>query len=72
MSDNISPLFGNVVNTWHFRFESDSPIAVMEQFLKDKWIILYCITEGKFVVFAQHILLDSWNSLGPIRRRALL
>lgn len=69
MYNNISPLFGIVVNTTHFKFEGDSMLAVTERFLNNRWIILYHITGGTFVPFSRYILFDAWNSLGRITKR---
>ena len=69
MSNDISPMFGTIISTRHFSAGADSLVAVMEQFLRDRWIILYCITEGKFEIYARYILFDSWNSLRPIKRK---
>ena len=46
----------------------DIPL-LMEEFLRDRWIIFYHISEGKWVVFARYILFDSWNSLRGIVRK---
>ena len=69
MSNDISPIFGTIVCTRYFKFQADSLVAVMEQFLKDRWIILHRLRDGKFVVLARYILFDSWNSLQHITRR---
>lgn len=63
------PLFGIAISTRMYRSQIETVKVVMEEFLRDRWIIFYHISEGKWVVFARYILFDSWNSLRGIVRK---
>ncbi len=65
----VLPLFGIILNTRMFKYQVDSLMAVTEKFLNDRWIILYRLSQGQYVVFARYMLFDSWNNLEHITKR---
>ena len=65
----VLPLLGIILNTQMFKYQVDSLMAVTEQFLNDRWIILYHLSQGQYVVFARYMLFDTWNNLEHITKR---
>ncbi len=57
---HLCPLFGRIVHTWECTYGMTDAIVVLEEFLGDRWIIMYRRKIGDLEVIARYYLVKNW------------
>ncbi len=61
---HLCPQLGHIVDKRECTYNGLDVLVVLEEFLADRWIILYRRRSGDLEIFARYILLDKWANRG--------